>query len=74
MLLRDFIRKLQAGSLAGDYSFARAINDSGTAAGYSALANGTEHACVFSAGAVLDLGALGGVYTYSYWSCQRSLG
>lgn len=48
------------GSLGGGTSYASAINDSGTIAGYSTLASTATHAFRYSGGVMTDLGTLGG--------------
>ena len=51
------------GTLGGIFSIAKGINDHGTIAGSSALANGEEHAFLLCDGTMSDLGTLGGAYS-----------
>lgn len=54
-LFRDSFRTLDLGA-----GVASALNDSGQAAGYRDFPNKERHAVVFSGGAVIDIGTLGG--------------
>jgi probable HAF family extracellular repeat protein len=47
------------GTLGGDYSYVRDINDSGQAVGYSLTAGGNVHGFVWQNGVMTDLGTLG---------------
>ncbi|MDD2336419.1 MAG: DUF3466 family protein [Geobacteraceae bacterium] len=47
------------GTLGGQTSTGNAINESGAIVGYSTLADGVEHAFLYSGGTMIDLGALG---------------
>lgn len=55
---RDLMTDL--GTLGGDWSRALAVNEAGSAAGWSSLKGGDDHACLWRGGQAVDLGALGG--------------
>ena len=54
---------LDLGTLGGNYSFARALNDSGQVAGVAATAEYESHAFLWDRGVMIDFGDLGGVYS-----------
>lgn len=54
------------GTLGGEDSWARGINDSGQVVGYSLLSDGTTRAFLYSGGPLVDLGTLGGSVSEAY--------
>jgi len=52
--------------LGGKDSSARGVNSSDQVVGYAYLASGTFHAFLRTGGTMLDLGTLGGDYSYAY--------
>ncbi|MEA5112553.1 MAG: hypothetical protein VB050_00850 [Geobacteraceae bacterium] len=49
------------GDLGGSYSFVRGMNDFGDVVGQSSPISGSDHAFVYTAGSMKDLGSLGGL-------------
>lgn len=62
------------GTLGGASSEARGLNDLGQVVGSSGLANGGQHAFIYSGGAMYDIGAIGGPDGYSYAQAINNLG
>ncbi len=56
---------LDLGTLGGNYSEARGINNSGQVVGLANTADGNGHAFLYSGGVMTDLGALGGGSSYA---------
>jgi probable HAF family extracellular repeat protein len=54
---------LELGTLGGDNSYARAINDSGRVVGSADNAEAIQHGFLYSGGRMRDLGTLGGLYS-----------
>jgi probable HAF family extracellular repeat protein len=52
------------GTLGGQFSDARAVNDSGQVAGSAVNANGASHAFLYTDGRMIDLGTFGGVQSF----------
>ena len=53
----------ELGTLGGDNSYARAINDSGRVVGTADDASAVQHGFLYSGGGMRDLGTLGGLYS-----------
>ena len=54
------------GTLGGNQSFGRGINDAGQVTGYSITSTGETHAFLYSNGQMMDLGTLGGAGSGGY--------
>lgn len=62
--VNDFLQDL--GTLGGDYSTARDINDNGQIVGHADPTAGSYHAFLYSDGSMEDLGTLGGIWSDAY--------